>query len=231
MRESGVKLEQMENKLKQTEVSLEGQKSLAVNRDRAVTPRPDWEEAECFLLEKKVVEPHENLPMGEDTKTIVKYLTDLINKIRGDLVEAKQDVSTYNSSLLNKEEEAAARIEQMEQAEKAGEKSKFLVCHGKNPGVPIYLRATGKVKNSNLSRQKIVAFLRDYWKEKRATKSSLTMPCDLFLDNLLKKRFGTERKMVEMSYNIIYGVGRFSFDADCGMFANILEGTMPQDAY
>ena len=47
-------LEEMVAKLKRHEKFLEEQKNIAVDRSRNVTPRPDWQEVEAYIQEKRI---------------------------------------------------------------------------------------------------------------------------------------------------------------------------------
>ena len=127
----------------------------------------------------------------------------------------------------------AERREMVSKAEADGAGRKFLICQGKGSHVPPYLLATGKVKNRNITRPKIVLFLKEFWakrikdREKKATPSSIQE----FLSQFFAQKYGKGRNAIEMAYNIMFGVNRYSFDAECQIFSSILEGVLPEDAY
>eukprot|EP01048_Picozoa_sp_COSAG05_P003825 COSAG05_NODE_186_length_14726_cov_28.333630_13_plen_814_part_01 len=232
VRLSSSKLEQMVAKLDETKNSLEKQKATAVNRDRAVTPRPDWEEASAFLQEKRVHigGQQATLNLENPSAQIASDLAKMLETIKIDLMEARQDVRQHESQLLNEDEDAAARMAERERAEMQGSGVKYLVCQGKGPNVPVYLRATGKVENKNYPRPKVVAFLKEFWKTKGETAKTRAVKMDIFLDNFFRRKF-PGKNLVESVYNIMYGVSKFSFDADCDLFAQILNGSLPEGAY
>jgi Ca2+-binding EF-hand superfamily protein len=224
--ESKSKLDQMELKLQNTRITLEEEKADAVDRGRADTPRPDWEESKSYLAK---IFP--DMDISKTSKQIVDDLTTLVVDLRAQTLEARQHAKAHALAKQNEEHEIEERQHQMAAADQKASKTKFLVCQGMGPSVPVYLRATGKVPNLNFSRNKVVSFLREFWAAKGKSDSTRSADPVDFLDNFLTQKFGTLRKKVENSYNIIYGVTRYSFDADCEIFSSILEGNLPSDAF
>jgi calmodulin len=224
--ESKDKLDQMQQKLQNTKSTLEQEKADAVDRGRVDTPRPDWEETKSYL--SKI---YPDLDIDKTSKEIVEDLTKVVVELRAQTIEARQDAKAHELAKENEDAEMEERQQKIAAADKKASTSKFLVCQGKGPGVPVYLRATGKVPNLNFSRNKVVSFLREFWSAKGKSDSTRSADPADFLSNFLKQKFGTSRKKIENSYNIIYGVTRYSFDADCEIFSSILEGNLPSDAF
>ena len=113
----------------------------------------------------------------------------------------------------------------------AKDKTKWLVCHGRGDNVAPYLRATGRVKNKNFSRQTVIAFLNDYWLAKDKSVRTRSQTSSEFLASYIRNKYGTARTAVEWTYNIMYGLKVFSADPDCETFNCILHGELPEDAH
>eukprot|EP01051_Picozoa_sp_SAG22_P020726 SAG22_NODE_4305_length_1311_cov_0.740924_2_plen_211_part_01 len=52
-----------------------------------------------------------------------------------------------------------------------------------------------------------------------------------YFGNWLKLKFGSERLIVEMAYNMVDALRRFEYDADCELFLKILFGQLCEQTY
>ena len=75
VRASEEKLEEMNQTLEETQKILVQKKAVAVDRGRASTPRPDWEEAKASLNSHKT--------MGEEELDIAKTTCDITQQLEG----------------------------------------------------------------------------------------------------------------------------------------------------
>eukprot|EP01043_Picozoa_sp_COSAG02_P013624 COSAG02_NODE_548_length_20472_cov_5.958524_14_plen_1411_part_00 len=240
VRKTSRAVKEARTKLEKMETELLTQKELAVDRKSAVTPIPDWEDTRVSL-EKVVtldISKQGNVPERKDRKfrpsaDIITSLTDRIAKLSADIVEAKQDVLQEEMAKMDADNDDDEGKEAQEAGAEPSEmkKTKWLVCKGRGDNVPTYLRATGRVKNKNFSRQQVLAFLNDYWIAKDATVRSRSQPTADFLASYVRNKHGTGRTAVEWIYNLIYALKVYSTDPDCDTFNCILLGELPEDAY
>jgi hypothetical protein len=164
------------------------QKERAVDRKSVVTPVPDWEDVQVSLeklMPLDISKPHNSGPERKDAKyrrsaDIITNLTDRIARLNADIAEAKQDVLQEELARLGEEQDGQANEGEGADSSSDG-KTKWLVCKGRGDNVPVYLRATGRVKNKNFSRQQVLNFLNDYWIAKDATARSRSEPTAHFL--------------------------------------------------
>ena len=163
----------------------------------------------------------------------MQELAQTLVKAKEELQDVRKEVRTHEVDTLDGNENNArteALLQTRREAEMQSPSEKFLVCRGNAPNVPLYLRATGKVENRNLSRAEIVVLLSEFWEARGASEKSRNVALDEFLDNWFRRKFPGKDRVIN-AYNIMYGVGRFSFDTDCHMFTSIIDGSLPEGAY
>lgn len=225
VRDSAKFLELLQRQLKDAHANYEKKRTEAVDRSRPMTPRPDWPEAQASLA--KVLQ----LDISTSTKDVLHQMVHGIAELVKHTEEARDDVRQHLLHLEHAPDAAEARRRVVAAADQAGANKKWLLCLGRGSSVPVYLRATGKVKNKNLARSYVVQWIEEFWNQKSSGVGSKTTPVDEYFDNYLTLKYGRERGRVEWVYNLMFGIKRYSYDPDCQSFLSILNGEIPEVVY
>lgn len=225
VRESSKKSEELVGQLRQAQALLEEKKAESVDRTRPTTPRPDWPEAQASVANAM------QLDTSTNTKDAVLQIVRTIEDFARRTVEAQDDLRQQELHEEHAPDEAEQRRRVVAAADEAGANKKWLLCLGRGSSVPDYLRATGKVKNKNLARSYVVQWIEEFWDKKASGVKSRQLPVDEYLDNYLTLKYGSERGRVEWVYNLMFGIKRYSYDADCQTFLAILNGELPEVVY
>eukprot|EP01050_Picozoa_sp_SAG11_P002981 SAG11_NODE_159_length_14027_cov_6.893667_9_plen_133_part_00 len=88
---------------------------------------------------------------------------------------------------------------------------KWIACHGTGPGVPIFLRGMGKVRNRNLAKVNVEQIITDFWAAKVLRDSRPRAPrvtVEEYFPQWFKTTHGADRLCVEMAYNTVYALRR-----------------------
>ena len=195
------------------------------------TPRPQWDEVEESLAASDA-----NLDTKQRSATIAEELGGFVATMRGRLAEAETAVLEAEEQKKNraKDEEALRAVIAEEKAavEARYSKTKWLVCEGTGPSVPVYLRATGKVRDLFMTKAEAEKIIKDCWETKvrsDARPSARPLPLAEFFAGWMKTRAGA--RAVEQSYNLVDAIERFGYDADCALFDLILRGELCEEVY
>ena len=203
----------MEKTLIKTHASLQKAKAEAVHHDRAVTPRPDWEDTRTGLVQSNVIGEETQLDVGASSVQIAQTLKQLIVTIRNTIIETRQQLNEVKAQENGQPAQDAERARLLAEANDKGEGKKWLLCLGKGRGIPEYMQATGKVPNKNFTRTRILMLLNNFWAAKGKTAQTLAQPMSDFFHKWLQAQFGVEREKIVATYNLMFGITRFSFDA------------------
>eukprot|EP01052_Picozoa_sp_SAG31_P023486 SAG31_NODE_1939_length_6860_cov_6.929152_1_plen_1162_part_00 len=204
----------------------------AVDRSRTDTPPPDWDD--CAERVKAVVGAD---VWGEvnGTEEGVRHLVKIIVDLQAEKMSAEEEFDIYTESEAIESEKCKRGFRHDSKSghldDKEGEAEKWITCRGKGDGVPKYLRISGRVRNRNLSRAKVVQLISDFWAYKRASETHMKWDMEECLFNFMRDNYGTERMMYDMAYNMLFSVNSHAADPDCEMFGLILHGQLPVDAW
>ena len=108
-------------------------------------------------------------------------------------------------------------------------REKFFEGSGTGASVPKYLRTKGKVRNRMLTKAATESMVKEVWRDKLQMEDSIQTPMEEFFYNFLKKRFGIHAMIVEWGYNMLAGLERFKYDADCELFLKVLKDEVGQE--
>eukprot|EP00884_Botryococcus_braunii_P012883 jgi/Botrbrau1/21596/Bobra.43_1s0006.1 len=107
-----------------------------------------------------------------------------------------------------------------------------LLGMGTGPDVPKLFRCSGKVRNKHISKRETEKLVKEVWKEKsEEMRSGRSTDLVDFVFAHLQKKVGIVSAVVEMGYNFLYGLWKYSWDADCDLFLRILKGEVKEDVY
>ena len=181
---------------------------------RPLTPRPDW-----TVLEQAVAMDKSDVCTAQPSGMVVM-----------DILSQMDMISQQVSKL---QEKLPWAIEQKKR--EASMQSKWFVCKGTGPGIPKFLRLQGKVRNRGIQKADCEKFITEFWEARTKAKEkggreSMIMAVD-FLYTFLKGRFGVPTAIAEFGYNLMDGVKRYAYDADCELFHRIITGELCEDAY
>ncbi|EIE22924.1 hypothetical protein COCSUDRAFT_64043 [Coccomyxa subellipsoidea C-169] len=106
----------------------------------------------------------------------------------------------------------------------------FLEGMGTGADIPKLFRHAGKVKNKQVTKHFTEKTIKEVWKEKLAERKAgrESDMCD-FVCNFFQKRIGIMSAV--MGYNLLYGLWKYAWDADCELFLRIMQGEMKEDVY
>ena len=101
--------------------------------------------------------------------------------------------------------------------------------------VPSFLRGTGKVRNRCMPKSECEALINAFWAHKIENDTKPNAPPRVpVIDHLgvfLRGRSGIKKTVVEIAYNFVDALKRYSYDADCELFHRILFGELCEDVY
>ncbi|CAL8464737.1 g4272 [Coccomyxa elongata] len=108
----------------------------------------------------------------------------------------------------------------------------FLDGMGTGPDIPKLFRHAGKLRNKQVTKHFTEKTIKEVWKEKLFERKAgrESDMCD-FVCNFFQKRIGIMSAVVEMGYNLLYGLWKYAWDADCELFLRILQGEMKEEVY
>ncbi|KAK9824582.1 hypothetical protein WJX72_011489 [[Myrmecia] bisecta] len=106
-----------------------------------------------------------------------------------------------------------------------------LVGMGSASEVPRLFRCNGKVRNKHISKRETEKLIKEVWREKAEDMRTTQTDLAEFVFTYLQKKVGIVTAVVEMGYNLLYGLWKYKFDADCELFLKILKGEVKEDVY
>ena len=231
-------LEEKTAEVEDLKTQLAAMETKLVDRELALTPRPDWSNVNSYL---------------RDPVTAHRRTTDVASILLKEIESLKDDIGAYRAS--------AAFTYERDDENVAEQKQETIRCLGTDESVPKYLRMRGKVRNRHLGKREIEMFVRDVWshrlemmrnkgKEERArmdpgnlarTVSSVERGATIgikyeknfedFFHLYMNKRFGVQKVAIEYAYNVRDALQRFEYDSDCELFLNVLDGHVPESLY
>ena len=209
-----------------------GGKPIDPDTGRALTPRPIWTDVRSSMPDTLAFDTAEIADPKTSSSDAVNLLVTWLTKAGKDLKEAEAALPWKTDN-----EERVAEMKRQATAMAAGQEGftgKWFVCQGTGHGVPRYLRFNGKVKNKMLSKKETENFLTQFWEAKikadtRPNATPKSVP-DFFFD-MCKSRFGVQNMIAQWGYNFVDALQRYSHDADCAIFLQILNGNMCEQAY
>eukprot|EP00949_MAST-11_sp_MAST-11-sp1_P003990 g3990.t1 len=167
---------------------------------------------------------------------LLKASLDLISKQRIDLQQQKSSRKTSSSSrvmpfkpILGGTARAVAK-EALEALPLTRNEDDFFVGYGIGENVPPYLRITGRVRKRHLDKRAVEQMVKACWamKERERNKD----PLSSYLAHFLAKRYeGDHALIAEWGYNLVSGLERYSYDADCDLFRKVLAGELPEQVF
>ena len=189
------------------------------------SPRPDWTEAKEVL--SVGMELDSSLPSAE----IGGQLVTNIKMMKVEYAKAMEAQAKLIAEGFNFDAPSSPKKEDAND-----DSPKWFVCKGTGPQVPEFLRATGKVRNKRLRKAKTEELLGEFWAAKIAVDEDADARAKLSVQHylfrfLLAGQDGNQRAAVEMGYNLVDALKRYSYDADCEIFHQILFDELPEEAY
>ena len=115
-------------------------------------------------------------------------------------------------------------------AQRAKEKFSYFTGLGLGDDVPLYLRVNGRIRNLYLTKPVVERFIKTCWIQKgrkRYTKS-LEEFMHVMLCEKFPKRFDDR---LSFAYSFKHAVDKYSYDADCDLFNEVLNGRLTEDVY
>eukprot|EP00943_MAST-04B_sp_MAST-4B-sp1_P001699 g1699.t1 len=143
-------------------------------------------------------------------------------------LDPENDAIEIRASLVTSEEIKQAG--NTNDAQRAKEKYAYFTGLGIGEDVPLYLRVNGRVRNLYLSKPEVERFIKTCWIQKgrkRYTKS-LEEFMHVMLCEMHPKRLDDR---LSFAYSFKEAVAKYSYDADCDLFNEVLHGRLPEDVY
>jgi hypothetical protein len=110
----------------------------------------------------------------------------------------------------------------------------YLIGMGNGADVPKVFRYSGKVRNKHLSKRDTEKLVKEIWKERLSDPAVAAGRATNFVDffsSFLQKRVGIAAAVLELGYNLLYGLWLYQWDADCELFLKVLTGEVLEDVY
>ena len=140
----------------------------------------------------------------------------------------ENDIIVINPPLVTSDEIKQAGI--AIDAQRAKEKFSYFTGLGLGDDVPLYLRVNGRIRNLYLTKPVVERFIKTCWIQKgrkRYTKS-LEEFMHVMLCEKFPKRFDDR---LSFAYSFKHAVDKYSYDADCDLFNEVLNGRLTEDVY
>jgi len=174
---------------------------------RPVTPRPNWTKAvELKLMSLDAIE-------GKSTDDIVSVMATTLNQLE-DKVEMLQSM---------------VPDDKLKEMEVRDDSMYFDVDF--DAETPKYLKYRGTIRKKRMAKRDCERMLSSIWKRKYSTESTAKMDLGDYLFDHLKCEFGIQSRVVETGYSLLNALQRYRYDADCELFATILDGELSEDVY
>jgi Ca2+-binding EF-hand superfamily protein len=183
---------------------------------RPLTPRPDWSKIKT-MVDQGVI--GSDLNLSQPSGLVIQELLDSIDTMHMELQAVLETLPWVKDA---KKRDAALA-------------NKWFVCLGTGPQVPKFLRLQGKVRNRSMGKAECETFIQEFWEAR--TKAVAKQSYDSFktaaefLYSYLRGRFGVPTAIAEYAYNLMDALKRYAYDADCELFAKIINGEICEEAY
>ncbi|KAK9848176.1 hypothetical protein WJX84_010121 [Apatococcus fuscideae] len=103
---------------------------------------------------------------------------------------------------------------------------------GMGNDVPKLFRHNGRVRNKAISKRETEKTIKEIWKEKMVEmRSGKQTDLAEFMFNFFQKRVGISTAVIEGGYNLLFGLWKYAWDADCELFLKILKGELKEGVY
>jgi len=251
-------LRQMRDQAKKTRIVEAENEKLRKQAD-GLTPRPQWEgvfkavktidnvdveayidekvnqkgqSATVFDVTKEEEEEMRAFKLNEDgsTRELIAMLAEKYRRSSEQLLKTRAKLRLTEKRLASFMP-TAQRMQDV--SKEAAPREATFKAIGTGPEVPKFLRWNGRVRNRNMGKAEVEKLIRDVWREKMKLDKAKgdREPLQEYVYIYLLKKFGMQGVIAEWGYNIMDALRRFSFDADCELFLEILEGNISEDAY
>ena len=137
-----------------------------------------------------------------------------------EVVEKKKDVNAETAALA-----ATSGV-----TGRARDANSYFEGRGCTEDVPLYLRINGRVKNLFLRKREVEQFIKTAWIQKgrkRYTKS-LEEFLYVYLCEIYPK---SPAERIEFAYSLMFALEKYSYDADCDLFLQVLHKKLPEEVY
>jgi regulator of replication initiation timing len=196
---------------------------------------------------------------NEELATTSQQLAAELSKIReessSEAAQIYQELATMKAQLTEyqqqEEKRNLARIRRKEDAQKeqitpvqqyiellASKEDVFwkdwLLAMGTYAEVPELFRTTGKIRNKNMTKRDTEKTVKELWKERLsdpAVANGTAPPFPDFVHASFRKKVGIQKAVVEVGYNFLYSLWKYSWDTDCDLFLKVLLGDMKEDVF
>jgi regulator of replication initiation timing len=196
---------------------------------------------------------------NEELATTSQQLAVELSKIREEAsskaAQMYQELATMKAQLTEyqqqEEKRNLARIRRTENAQKeqitpvqqyiellASKEDTFwkdwLLAMGAYAEVPELFRTTGKIRNKNMTKRDTEKTVKELWKERLsdpAVANGTAAPLADFVHSSFRKKVGIQKAVVELGYNFLYSLWKYSWDTDCDLFLKVLLGDMKEDVF
>ena len=96
---------------------------------------------------------------------------------------------------------------------------------GTGPDTPKLLRAAARVRNKGITKRETELTIKNVWKDRVAAGlAAAATPLIDFTFAHLQTRVGVPAAVVKAGYNLVYGLWKYRWDADCELFLCVLTG-------
>lgn len=103
---------------------------------------------------------------------------------------------------------------------------------GNGTNVPRYMRTNSKIRNRNMTKRETEKTVKEIWSEKNALdKENSVSDLATFMLTYFQKKVGLPAAVTEMTYNFIFSLKKYDYDADCELFLRILLGQIKEEVY
>lgn len=197
----------------------------------------------------------ENEELSTTSQQLAAELSKIQEEASSKAAQIEQELATLKAQLTEyqqqEEKRNLARIRRTEDAQKeqftpvqqyiellASKEDVFwkdwLLAMGATVEVPELFRTTGKIRNKNMTKRDTEKTVKELWKERLsdpAVANGTAAPFADFVHASFRKKVGIQKAVVELGYNFLYSLWKYSWDTDCDLFLKVLLGDIKEDVF
>ena len=209
-------------------------------------------------IQREVVEepgddPNETIDIilrqGGNPRMIIESLIDNIEELKREVRQLQIDSGQIMLG-VNEDDPTKAKVETKDDGFKDEDiftcSWTHFIGEGFDENVPSYLKWSGLVQNLFMTRRDAQNIMKDIWKlhssygndnDKKEEAMSRGISKDqkpsfiIFFENYIEKKFNNHSRGIELAYNFVNALKKFSTSCDCKCFLMILNGDIPVDVW